>query len=116
MRNSKLMFVIIGSFILITLLFNVMNGLNVQEIDNCKIIDLKQQQLVDSNDGDITTKYRYLVITDKETFICESSLLNGKFNNSDIFYRLNKDSIYNFKVCGIGKTIISDYRNILEIK
>jgi hypothetical protein len=61
------------------------------------------------------TEIRYLVITDKETFVCESSLLNGKFNNTDIFYRLKKDSTYNFKVSGTGKSAFTEYRNILEI-
>ena len=66
-------------------------------------------------DGNMSTEIRYLVITNKETFVCESSLLNGKFNNSDIYWHLKKDSTYTFKVAGVGKSMITEYRNILEV-
>ena len=58
---------------------------------------------------------RYLVVTDKETFICGPSMLNGKFNNSDIFFRLKVGEKYHFKVAGFGKTMFTDYRNIIEM-
>ena len=79
-------------------------------IGHTVISKISQPQI--SKDG---TRYRYLVITDKETFRCESSLLNGKFNNSDVFYRLKENYIYDFKVCGVGKTFATDYRNILQV-
>ena len=63
----------------------------------------------------MSTEIRYLVVTDKETFVCKSSFINGKFDNSNIFWHLKKDSTYNFKVCGIGKGFIFDYRNILSV-
>lgn len=77
-----------------------------------KVIDLQQQQLVSSSG----TKIRYVVVGENETFICESSPLNFKFANSDIFLRLKKDSTYTFDVCGFGKTFMTDYRNILSYK
>jgi len=96
--------------------FGVYSDTKVETVNDCKIIDLQQQQLISGSNGNMSTEIRYLVITDKETFICESSLINGKYDNSNIFYRLKKDSIYNFKVCGIGKTFVTKYRNILEYK
>ena len=54
------------------------------------MIELQQQQLISGTDGNVKTEIRYLVITDKETFVCESSLLNGKFNNSDVYWHLEK--------------------------
>ena len=93
----------------------VWNQLNVSTVENCKVMDLQQQQLIKGSDGNMSTEIRYLVITDKETFICESSLLNGKFNNSDIYWHLKKDSTYTFKVAGVGKSMITEYRNILEV-
>jgi hypothetical protein len=101
---------LIGSIIV-----SVWNQSNVSTVENCKVMDLQQQQLIKGSDGDMSTEIRYLVITDKETFVCESSLLNGKFNNSDIYWRLKKDSTYTFKVAGVGKSIITEYRNILEV-
>lgn len=101
---------LIGSIIV-----SVWNQSNVSTIENCKVMDLQQQQLIKGSDGNMSTEIRYLVITDKETFVCESSLLNGKFNNSDIYWRLKKDSTYTFKVAGVGKSMITEYRSILEV-
>jgi len=101
---------LIGSIIV-----SVWNQSNVSTVENCKVMDLQQQQLIKGSDGNMSTEIRYLVITDKETFVCESSLLNGKFNNSDNYWRLKKDSTYTFKVAGVGKSMITEYRNILEV-
>jgi hypothetical protein len=90
------------------------NQTNVETVENCKVINLQQQQLISGTDGNLNTDIRYLVITDKETFICETSMLNMKFNNSDIYWRLKIDSVYNFKVAGFGKSILTQYRNILS--
>lgn len=98
-----------------SLIVSVWNQSNVSTVENCKVIDLQQQQLIKGSDGNMSTEIRYLVITDKETFVCESSLLNGKFNNSDIYWHLKKDSTYTFKVAGVGKSMITEYRNILEV-
>ena len=98
-----------------SLLVSVWNESNVSTIENCKVMDLQQQQIIKGSDGNMSTEIRYLVITDKETFVCESSLLNGKFNNSDIYWHLKKDSVYNFKVAGLGKSMITEYRNILGV-
>jgi len=106
---------LIGILIFGFILVSFSNQSNTETVTNCKVMDLQQQQLVKGSDGTINTQMRYLVITDKETFVCESSPLNLKFNNSDIFYRLKRDSIYNFKVAGIGKSMFTEYRNILEI-
>ena len=92
-----------------------LNDSNVRIVRNCKIIDLQQQSIISSRDKNVSTEIRYLVITDKETFICTSSLFNSKFNNSDIFWRLKKDSTYNFRVAGFGKSFVFDYRNVLEV-
>lgn len=86
-----------------------------QETLTTKVIELQQQQLISGAGKAVSTEIRYLVVTEKETFICESSFINMKFNNSDEFLRLKKDSIYTFKVCGIGKTFFTDYRNILAV-
>jgi len=93
----------------------VQNQSKLDIVKGCKVIDLQQQQLINGSGNNMKTEIRYLVITDKETFVCESSFINGKFNNSDIFWRLKKDSVYTFRVAGIGKSILYDYRNILEV-
>ena len=95
--------------------FTSCTSFEINTVKDCKVIDLQQQQLISGSKDNMRTEIRYLVITDKETFICESSLLNGKFDNSNIFFNLKKDSTYNFKVEGYKKSFIYDYRNILEV-
>lgn len=110
-----------GIIVLVLIMFigliiiSINNESTISVVDNCKVMDLQQQQLISGTDGSIRTEIRYLVITDKETFVCENSLLNGKYNNSDIYWRLKKDSTYTFKVAGVGKSVITQYRNILEV-
>jgi len=94
---------------------NIDNSLNISKVNGAKIIELQQQQLIHGTGKSVSTEIRYLVITDRETFVCESSLVNVKYNNSDLFFHLKKDSIYNFKVSGRGKSLLFDYRNILEV-
>jgi len=94
----------------------IIEGNNKQYEHDCRVVKLVEQQTLFSNTQDgLKTGMRYLVITDKETFVCESSWTNLKFNNSDIFYRLKKGNTYNFTVCGYGKSIFTDYRNILSV-
>lgn len=115
-KYFKYIFIIIGLFIVSAIILNLVNDSQVETINTCKVIKLQQQNLVSGTDGDISTKVRYLVATDKETFICETSMVNGKYNNSDIFLRLKQDSTYTFKVCGFGKSMVTDYRNIIEVQ
>jgi hypothetical protein len=112
--TTTIVFIVIA-VIITGLGLSISNQTAVDTIKDCKVIELQQQQLIKGTGKDVSTEIRYLVITDKETFICENSFLNGKFNNSDVFWHLRKDSIYSFKVAGQGKSIFFDYRNILEV-
>lgn len=84
------------------------------EIQNATVIDLQQQQKISGSGNKVSTEIRFIVITDAETFIVGNSLLNGKFDNSNIFFRLEKGKKYDFNVAGIGKGFFTDYRNILS--
>lgn len=111
----KIFFIAIPLFIIV-FLANLVNSTNTVIYNNVKIIDKQQQQLITGSGNNISTEIRYLVITDKGTFICESNIFQGKFNNSDIFWHIKKDSTYaNMKVSGFGKSFFFDYQNILEI-
>lgn len=113
----RAIYVILSCIIITAIVISVLNETKVSTIENCKVIELQQQQLIKNTDEKtISTEIRYLVVTDKETFVCRSSTLNLKFNNSDIFFHLKKDSTYTFKVAGLGKGFFTDYRNILEVK
>lgn len=114
-KFSIIMGCIIAAILIGAICIGITNQSNVEIVCNVKVIDLQQQQLIKGSGNSISTEIRYLVITNKETFVCESSLLNGKFNNSDVFWHIKKDSTYNFRVAGIGKSFFTEYRNILEL-
>jgi hypothetical protein len=114
MSRTNIFALFIFGTIAVLALSHCAGDMKTETVHNCKVMNLQQQQLINGSKDNISTEIRYLVITDKETFICENSLLNGKFNNSDIFWRLKEGDTYNLKVCGVGKSIIFDYRNILE--
>jgi intracellular sulfur oxidation DsrE/DsrF family protein len=96
-------------------MISILDSTNINVVYYNKVIDLQQQQLIKGSSDNMNTEIRYLVITDKETFVCENSIINGKFNNSDIFYHLKKDSTYTFVVSGYGKSFFTDYRNIIGV-
>ncbi len=105
---------IIGSIIIIiisTFTLNICNDLNVNTVQ-ATVKKLERQQLIGKNG----TEYRYLIICDKELFVCHSSLINNKFDNSNLFFNLEEGVKYEFTVSGYGKGIIFDYRNILKAK
>lgn len=107
--------IIVVALIIGGIIFSVVKETKVEVVKSCKVIELQKQELINSTGKNLSTEIRYLIITDKETFICETSLFNGKFNNSDLFWRLKKDSTYNFKVSGFSKSFFFDYRNLLEV-
>lgn len=116
MNTAKTLTSLILLAALISGLIALLQGNNKQAVNDCKVLNLVQQQTLFGNTQDgLKTSIRYLVVTDKETFVCESSWINLKFNNSDIFYRLKRGNTYNFNVCGYGKSMFTDYRNILTV-
>lgn len=114
---KKLLVLFAITFGILVTLISVANSTKTTTYQNVKIQDKQQQQLIKGSGSDMRTEIRYLVITDKGTFVCESNLLQGKFNNSDIFWRLKVDSTYSeIKVSGFGKSFLFNYQNLIEIK
>ncbi len=88
-----------------------------ETVSGCDVIELlSQQKISGGGKSSMRTTFRYIVVCTNETFVCESAMLQGKFDNSNIFFRLKKGQTYRFKVCGIGKGFFTDYRNIIEVK
>jgi hypothetical protein len=114
MKKIQPLHIIITIIVIILLLITSLNICDSLQVDTVKVKvnKLVTQQII----GKESTKYRYLIITDNETFICENNILHGKFNNSDLFYKIKENQTYIFFVCGYGKTWYSDYRNVLDIK
>ncbi len=59
--------------------------------------------------GDQST---YLIFTDREVFANEDSLLEGKYNSSDVYSALEEDKCYTLTVYGWRVPFLSMYRNI----
>lgn len=114
----KTIIIAVASISIVSILaFNITSSSTTETIKNVKIKKLKEQQLINGTKGNMSTEMRYLVITDKGTFICESNWLQGKFNNSDIFYNLVQDSTYSeITVSGFGKRFFNDYQNLISVK
>lgn len=117
--RTPFMLFAIPSLILFIIIANVLmtyfDQSRIEMVSNYTVIYLQQQQKISGSGSDMKTEFRYLVITDKETLICENSFFNGKFNNSDIFWRLKKGNTYTFRLAGFGKSFWFDYRNIIDV-
>lgn len=114
MKNVK--FLIILVFIVIISL-NLWNAGNRTEYTNVTVNKLVAQNLISGSADDLSTEIRYLVVTNRGTFICESSLLSDKFNNSEIFYNLKEGATYKkFVTIGLGKSFFSDYKNLIFVE
>lgn len=57
----------------------------------------------------------YLVFTDKGVLKNSDSILNLKFNSSDMHSELNPGNVYNLKTVGIRSGVGSFYPNIIKI-
>ncbi len=55
----------------------------------------------------------YLVYTDVGTFKVEDSIVLFRFNSSDVYGKLYKDSVYNIKTVGFRSGFLSEYPNII---
>lgn len=113
-NNLTLAFLIIAIIIgIIVGGLQIGNSTNKVTYTNVRIQDKIQQQLVKEKHTDI----RYLIVTDKGTFTSQANWFYGKFNSSDVFFHLVKDSTYSsITVTGYGKSALFDYQNVLEVK
>jgi hypothetical protein len=110
--RTTLLFIIVSVLLVIGYVFA--NKVQTEIVED-KVIKLVEHLEINRNKGNKATNYRYMVVCEKETYIVESNIFQGKFNNSDIFYRIQEGKTYRFKVSGIGKSFATDYRNIIEV-
>jgi len=59
---------------------------------------------------------KYLIYTDKGTFEERDSWLNWKFNSSDIYGGIKRDTKYTFHTNGIRVAFLSWYPNITSVQ
>lgn len=58
--------------------------------------------------------HQYMVYTDNGVYKITDSLLNNKFNSSDLFASLETGKTYNCDVTGYRNGYISEYQNIVS--
>lgn len=58
---------------------------------------------------------KYLIFTDEGTFENTDTLLQGKFDSSDVYGRIKVGETYTFEVAGFRQGFLSMYPNILSV-
>ena len=75
---------------------------------------VKNTERVVTGNGDSLSS-KYLVFTDKETFQNTDTIFYMKFNSSDIYGAIEKESKYESVVYGWRIPFLSMYRNIVSL-
>ena len=75
-----------------------------------KILRLER---ITKDDNSYGAKSYYLVYCEKETFTIQDSVMNKRWNSSDLYGHLKVGSTYNFDVVSYRWDVISHYRNII---
>lgn len=79
----------------------------VEHIQGVHIED--RERIVDSDRNS-----RYLVFTRDEAFENVDTLAHFKWNSTDVYRHMNRDSVCDIKVNGFRIPFLSMYRNVLE--
>ena len=58
---------------------------------------------------------KYLIYADEGTFKNVDSILNWKFNSSDVYGEIKRDHTYKVKVEGFRAGVLSEYPNIIDV-
>lgn len=87
--------------------------LHVEEIDHVAVMELKTQQKVSGTDGDITTSYQYLVLTDKGVFEISPQ---GIYSASHCWGKVKEGDTINIVTRGFQLDYIGCYRFIVDVK
>mgnify|MGYP003641915783 CR=1 FL=1 len=75
------------------------------------VVVLDKERITKVTDG--SDHSYYLVYTDTGTFKVEDSIVLFRFNSSDVYGKLYKDSVYNIKTVGFRSGFLSEYPNII---
>jgi uncharacterized membrane protein len=101
--------------VVVSLLFSSIFGIFIADstqrsgVDAVVIEKMIQQNI--SKDG---TTFRYLINTDNGTFTSKENILVGKFESSETYFKLKEGTKYHFVLVGFGKTLVTDYKNIIK--
>lgn len=94
-------------FLIVILLWAVSIGYTNEQVLKVKVTDKERV----TGEGS-----KYLIFTNKGVFEITDQLFFGKFNSSDIYGSIKKDSTYIIKVHGKRIPLFSMYPNIRSVK
>jgi ssDNA-specific exonuclease RecJ len=104
--TTLLLGVILGSIYILRLA----TGFYVQRIVDDRILRVERVQ---NCSGDSCSS-KYLVFGEQETYEDVDSIIEGKFNSSDLYGHLQINHSYEFTVIGWRNPFFSWYRNIIK--
>jgi len=105
-----------GIIILVGLVIIGGIGFEVAKFTNTETITITvtdKERVVTGKGDDISSKY--LIYTDKGTFENTDTFIKFKFNSSDLYGKLKKDSTYTVETYGFRVPFLSMYKNIVKI-
>ena len=83
-----------------------------KQVVTAKVLDKERITEIDNKSSKPKSESYYLVFTDKGTFELSDQFFFWKFNSSDMYGGLSRDSIYTFEIYGIRILMLSIYPNI----
>lgn len=114
MKSKIGTFILIGVALMAILL--VLQFVFVKSTKETTVVTVTDKERIVETDADGKATSKYLIFTDKETFECSDEIMVGKFNSSDFYGQIHKDSTYKFTVYGWRIPFFSSYRNIINLE
>ena len=105
--------IIAGMFIFILIICLLQSYLHLNTVESLTV-KVESKERITYNHGD-KLKSKWIVFTDHEVFENTDSLFFQKFNSADFQSRLKVGQTCTISVVGVRSTLLSSYRNIIEI-
>lgn len=121
MKKSNDMFLGVGTLIMIFFIIGCLVGSCVYtEGNKRKVTVTVTDKGIKNYQSDSTSKSLYLIYTKDEnnkiaTYKIEDSLIQGKFNSSDIYGSIEVGKTYTFEIVGERNELLSMYPNIVKV-
>jgi hypothetical protein len=110
--NSAVELLIYGAILMVILLFGGAKAILYLATGNDVVVTVSDKGERCKSVGNCT----YLIYTDHGTFENRDSWLNWKFNSSDIYGDIKRDTKYQFHTNGIRVPFLSWYPNISKVQ
>jgi hypothetical protein len=107
----RTLFVVVVMAIISIIIFNITSYVHTSTVT----ATVTGKERITKKSGDNIESF-YLVYTDKGTMKLEDDVLRGNWYSSDVYGRLQENTIYTFTTSGYRLGFFSSYPNIIEVK